>query len=59
MLFTGLLSLLSHTIQDYVPRGGTAHSELGSPMSITNQNNTPTDFPIGIVSIEIPSLSCV
>lgn len=44
MLFTGLLSRLSYTLQDYVPRGGTAHSELGPPMSMTNQDHTPTDF---------------
>lgn len=33
----GLLSLLSYTVQSRMPRGGTIHSELGSPTSIAKK----------------------
>lgn len=33
----GLLSFLSYTAQGYLPSSGTAHNELGLPISITNQ----------------------
>lgn len=32
--------MLSYTIQDHLARDGTSHSDLGPPMSITNQENT-------------------
>ena len=35
------LSQCSDTIQGHVPRGGTIHSGLGTPASITNQENDP------------------
>lgn len=34
-----LLGLLSCITQDYLPRGGTIHSELGLPTFIINQEN--------------------
>lgn len=34
-----LLSLPSYTTQGYHPRDGTLHSDLGPPISITNQEN--------------------
>ena len=41
----GLLSLLSYRTQDHQPRDGTAHSELGPPLSITNERNA---FPASL-----------
>lgn len=41
MLFIGLLSLLSQSPQDHLPRNGTAYSRLGPSPSITNQENAP------------------
>ena len=35
----GLLSLLSHTTQDQLPRVGTTHWRLGPPTSSLNQEN--------------------
>lgn len=35
----GLVSLLSYTVQDNQPQGGTAHSDLGPPTSKLNQEN--------------------
>ena len=37
----GLLSLLSYSARDHQSRNGTAHSELGPPISIINQENAP------------------
>lgn len=37
----GLSSHFSYSIQDHLPRNGNAHSELDTPTSITNHNNTP------------------
>jgi hypothetical protein len=34
MLCIGLLGLLSYIAQGYLPRSGTTHSQLGSPISI-------------------------
>lgn len=34
-----LLSSLPYTVQDHPPRGGTAHSVLGLPITIVNQEN--------------------
>lgn len=34
MLLAGLLSLLSYTTQDYLPKGGTTHIQLGLPESV-------------------------
>lgn len=44
-----------------LPSGSTASSEMGLPTSFSNQENTPTDLPIGQLdesssSVEIPSL---
>ena len=55
-----LLSLLSCRTQDHLPRGGPTHSELGSPTSTIDQENTPADLPPGqsygdIFSVKIPS----
>lgn len=41
------LSLLSATIQDHLPRGCTAHSGLGFPIAIIDQENNPIDVSIG------------
>ena len=38
-LFSGLLSLLSHTTQDHQPRVNNVHSGLGPLTSIINQEN--------------------
>ena len=40
-LFPGLclFSYLSYAVQAHVPRGGTAHSEVGPPILINNQEN--------------------
>lgn len=49
ILLTGLLSLLSNTTNDHLPRTGTAHSSLGLTTSIINQKKNPlgllTDQP--------------
>ena len=42
--FPGLLSLLSYTTQDHLPRGGAAHNGLSPPISITNQEVSPQSF---------------
>lgn len=41
--FHGLLSLLFHTTQGHLP----AHSELGPPTPIINQENAGTDLSTG------------
>lgn len=40
-LLPGLLSLLSHTLQDRLPNDGIASGRHGVPTSIINQNNNP------------------
>ena len=55
MHLTGLLSLLPYMTLDHLSRGG-----LGPPTSIINQENSPTDLPMGqsggnIFSIEATS----
>lgn len=35
----GLLSILSRTTQDHLPRGGTAPNEQGHPIPTINQEN--------------------
>lgn len=42
-----LFRQLSYTIQDHAPRCGTTHSGMGTPTSISNQENVPTDATIG------------
>ena len=37
----GLLSLVSYSTQDHLPRDSTAHSEMGPPTSLINQENVP------------------
>lgn len=54
-LFTGLLlmtllSLLSYTAQDHLPRG-----ELVSPTSIIDQEHALQSYPQAIFSVKIPS----
>lgn len=56
----GLLSLPTFSNQDVLLRGGTAHSDLDSPIPTTNQENAPQVCPQanpieGIFSIEVPS----
>lgn len=36
-----VLSLLPYTTEDQLPRGGTALSGLGSPLSVLTQENEP------------------
>ena len=36
-----------NTAQDHLLRGGTLHTELGPPTSITNQEKCPTHLPTG------------
>lgn len=40
-LLTDLLSYCSYTPQDCLPMRGPAHGELGPPVSISNQENSP------------------
>ena len=39
----GLLILFLYSTQDYKPRDGAAHSELGLPTSLINQENAPQE----------------
>lgn len=39
VLLLDLLSLCSYTIQDHLSKGGTSHSGLGPPSSLTNQEH--------------------
>ena len=39
LALTGRALLHSYTTQAYLPRYGTAHSKLGPPTSLTNQEN--------------------
>lgn len=72
MLFTGcshgLLSLLSHTVQDHLPRGGPIHNGPSPPTSMAKKENAPIDLSIrqsdgGMFSTESSSsqmtLACV
>jgi hypothetical protein len=43
----GLLSLLSYSTQDHLPRGVTAHRELGPPTLIVFSENTLQFFSTG------------
>ena len=45
LAFHDLVSLLFDTTQDRLPRGGAAHSELGPPISIPNQEKAPQPCP--------------
>lgn len=40
---TDLLSLFSYITQDQLTRGGIAQSVLGSPTSVINRENGPSD----------------
>ena len=40
-VLTGLLSLLSYTIQAHLPRGGATHGGLDSPVPIHQENSDP------------------
>jgi hypothetical protein len=42
-----LACYLSDTAQSYFLRGGTTHSGISPPKSITNHENVPTDLPTG------------
>lgn len=61
ILLIDLFNLHFYVIQDYLPRCDTAHNGLGPPLSIINQDNTPTDLSQtgqsggGIFSTEILS----
>lgn len=46
LVFYSLLSLLSYTTQDHLPKGSTTYSVLYLPMSIINQENVLTDLLI-------------
>lgn len=50
ILPTGSLSLLPYSSQDRQPQGGTSHCALGPPTSSIQQENCPTDSPIGLSS---------
>jgi hypothetical protein len=39
------IQLLFYTVQDHLPRDGTAHSELGPPPSTRNQGHAPGTSP--------------
>jgi len=41
LAFYGFLNLLSHTVQNHLPRSDTAHSGLGPSISVVHQENVP------------------
>ena len=49
-------SYLSYISQDHLHKGGTAHSGLGPPTSIINQENAPKGLPTGSLMEAIPQL---
>ena len=59
-----LLCLLSHSTQDYLPRGGGGTAPKETPTPITNRENTSIALPTGqsgggIFSVEVRSLQLV
>lgn len=44
LIFHGLLNLLFYDIQDYLPRGGITHSDMGFSTLTSNQEKSPTDL---------------
>lgn len=58
----GLLSSISYTVQDHLPKSGTTHGRLGLATSVSNQENAPPNMPTcqsggGNLSVEIPGMS--
>lgn len=69
VFWLSLLSLLSYTSQDHLPRNGTTHNGRGPPTAITNQDNESSKgfhtgqsygdiFSVGILSSYI-TLKCI
>lgn len=56
ILLTGLLLCSSSTTQDYLSRGGTSHSEMGSPVAINNSENATQTYLQAHLTEIIPQL---
>lgn len=43
-MLTDVLSLLSHSTEDHLPRGSITHNRLALPTSVINQENPPQAY---------------
>lgn len=53
-LLTGFLSLLSYTIQAYLPRGGATHGGLDSPVPIHQENSSQANLIRAVLQLRLP-----